>query len=148
MSELQRDPHYHLRDRSLQCHYCDYRIQAPEIVRSVRATTSRMGLDRTPGAGDQIVIPRDTSGKDGSRHHLSAKISSADSKKLENGSIDICGTQMIVKGHDFPNVTLWGVCRHVLHFLTSIQWEDLSASHQVRERQEEGSFRRSGDPDL
>ena len=32
---------YHLRDRSLQCHYCDYRIQHPETVRSAKATGFR-----------------------------------------------------------------------------------------------------------
>lgn len=99
-------------DKHLKCHYCGYDIEKPqtcpecgskyiaafgtgtqkveEAVRKMYPTarTLRMDLDTT-------------SKKDGYEQILSA---------FGNGEADILiGTQMIVKGHDFPNVTLVGV---------------------------------------
>jgi primosomal protein N' (replication factor Y) len=49
-------------------------------------------------------------------------------KKLENGSIDILvGTQMIVKGHDFPNVTFVGV----VSADTSLHFPDFRSSERT-----------------
>jgi len=49
-------------------------------------------------------------------------------KKLESGSIDILvGTQMIVKGHDFPNVTFVGV----ISGDTSLHFPDFRSSERT-----------------
>ncbi len=99
-------------NKHLMCHYCGYDIALPktcpecgskyiaafgtgtqkveEAVKKMypQARTLRMDLDTT-------------SKKDGYENILSA---------FANGEADILiGTQMIVKGHDFPNVTLVGV---------------------------------------
>lgn len=99
-------------NKHLRCHYCGYDIPMPqtcpecgskyiaafgtgtqkveEAVNKMypQARTLRMDLDTT-------------SKKDGYENILSA---------FANGEADILiGTQMIVKGHDFPNVTLVGV---------------------------------------
>jgi len=103
---------YHLRDRSLQCHYCDYRIQAPgdcpkcqsHRLRGMGIGTERLEQEIKALFPETEVgrMDRDTT----SRRHSHLKIL----KRLESGKIDILvGTQMIVKGHDFPNVTFVGV---------------------------------------
>jgi primosomal protein N' (replication factor Y) len=103
---------YHLQDRTLQCHYCDYRIRAPgdcpqcggHRLQGMGIGTERLeqeikGLFPETKVGR---MDRDTTSRKSS--HLQIL------KKLETGSIDILvGTQMIVKGHDFPNVTFVGV---------------------------------------
>ena len=74
---------YHLRDRSLQCHYCDYRIQAPGDCPQCgghRLQGMGIGTERL-GTGDQSIIPGDTGGKDGSRHNLTETFPSTDSEK-------------------------------------------------------------------
>jgi len=103
---------FHMRDRSLQCHYCDYRIKAPgdcpnckgHRLRGMGIGTERLEQeikDLFPGA-EVGRMDRDTT----SRKHSHQQIL----KGLESGKTDILvGTQMIVKGHDFPNVTFVGV---------------------------------------
>jgi primosomal protein N' (replication factor Y) len=103
---------FHLRGRSLQCHYCDYRIPAPgdcpqcegHRFRSVGVGTERLEQEIQTLLPESRVgrMDRDTTSR--RRSHLQIL------KKVESGMIDILvGTQMIVKGHDFPNVTFVGV---------------------------------------
>jgi primosomal protein N' (replication factor Y) len=103
---------FHLKDRSLQCHYCDYRIPAPgdcpqcegHRFRSVGVGTERLEQEIQTLFPESRVgrMDRDTT----SRRRAHQQIL----KKVESGMIDILvGTQMIVKGHDFPNVTFVGV---------------------------------------
>jgi primosomal protein N' (replication factor Y) len=112
---------YHLRDRSLRCHYCDYRIPAPGDCPQCRGHRLRgvgIGTERLEQEINLIFpearvsrMDRDTT----SRRRAHQQIL----KGLESGSIDILvGTQMIVKGHDFPNVTFVGVVSAdtALHF--------------------------------
>ncbi|MEW6374273.1 MAG: primosomal protein N', partial [Thermodesulfobacteriota bacterium] len=121
---------YHLWDRSLQCHYCDYRIQAP-------GDCPQCGGHRLQGMGIgterlekeiRILFPetqvgrmdRDTTSR--RRSHLQIL------KRLESGKIDILvGTQMIVKGHDFPNVTFVGVASAD----TSLHFPDFRSSERT-----------------
>jgi primosomal protein N' (replication factor Y) (superfamily II helicase) len=112
---------HHLRDRSLQCHYCDYRIPAPgdcPKCQGHRLHGMGIGTERLEQE-IKLLFPetqvarmdRDTTSR--RRSHLQIL------KRLESGSIDILvGTQMIVKGHDFPNVTFVGVVSAdtALHF--------------------------------
>ena len=118
---------YHLRDRSLLCHYCDYRIQAPgdcPKCQGHRLQGMGIGTERLEQEIKSLFpqtqvgrMDRDTTSR--RRSHLQIL------KRLESGSIDILvGTQMIVKGHDFPNVTFVGVvsadtCLHFPDFRSS-----------------------------
>lgn len=96
----------------LMCHYCGYSIPIPKQCPScgspyiagfglgtqkVQAMVER----QFPGARTLRMDMDTTSGKEGHQEILSA---------FAEGEADILiGTQMIVKGHDFPNVTLVGI---------------------------------------
>lgn len=121
---------FHLKDRSLRCHYCDYRVKAPgdcpncggHRLRGMGTGTERLEEEiKTlfPGA-DVGRMDRDTT----SRKHSHQQIL----KKLESGKIDVLvGTQMIVKGHDFPNVTFVGV----VSADTSLHFPDFRSSERT-----------------
>ena len=96
----------------LMCHYCGY--TAPKItvcpscgsryVSGFKAGTEGVEAQVKKTFPQARVLRMDmdtTRGKDGHEKILS---------EFANGNADILiGTQMIVKGHDFPNVTLMGV---------------------------------------
>ena len=98
--------------RSLVCHYCDLTMPAPHECPSC------LSLDLiTPGSGTERVeeevkrlfpearvgrLDRDTSTAKGAAKRTI--------DNMEEGRLDILiGTQMVSKGHHFPNVTLVGV---------------------------------------
>lgn len=121
---------FHLRDHSLQCHYCDYRIKAPGDCPNCRGHSLRgMGIgterleqeikDLFPGS-KVGRMDRDTTSRKHSHQHIL--------KGLESGKIEILvGTQMIVKGHDFPNVTFVGV----ISADTSLHFPDFRSSERT-----------------
>ena len=94
------------------CHYCGYEEQKPTVcpecgsrhVGEFRAGTQQIEEIVRQRFPDARVLRMDmdtTKEKDGHEQILSA---------FANEEADILvGTQMIVKGHDFPNVTLVGV---------------------------------------
>ena len=102
----------HLRERRLRCHYCS-------LVRGVPTSCPRCGSAHLHfgGTGTERLeetlratfpsariarMDRDSTGGRGSVEALLTRV--------ERGEIDVLvGTQMIAKGHDFPNVTLVGV---------------------------------------
>ena len=96
----------------LICHYCGYEEQARNICPSCgsgciggfRAGTQQIEdivKQEFPGARVLRMDMDTTKKKDGHEKILSA---------FSNGEADVLiGTQMIVKGHDFPNVTLVGI---------------------------------------
>jgi primosomal protein N' (replication factor Y) len=121
---------HHLRDRSLQCHYCDYRIPAPgdcPKCQGHRLQGMGIGTERLEQEIKSLFpeiqvgrMDRDTTSR--RRSHLQIL------KRLESGSIDILvGTQMIVKGHDFPNVTFVGV----VSADTSLHFPDFRSSERT-----------------
>jgi primosomal protein N' (replication factor Y) len=121
---------YHLRDRSLQCHYCDYRIRAPgdcpkcegHRLQGMGIGTERLEQEiRSLFPGAQVSrMDRDTTSRRRSHQQIL--------KSLESGKIDILvGTQMIVKGHDFPNVTFVGV----VSADTSLHFPDFRSSERT-----------------
>ncbi|HMG76234.1 MAG TPA: primosomal protein N' [Pyrinomonadaceae bacterium] len=103
---------YHQTDRTLVCHYCNHHQRAPsqcpacasryiyyvgegteqieELLRK-RFPTMRIGR-----------IDRDTKSR---RHQFEKTLIDFDKGELDL----LVGTQMLAKGHDFPNVTLVGV---------------------------------------
>ena len=102
---------YH-RDGRLVCHYCGYEETAPKVcpkcgskyVSGFRAGTQQIEemINREFPSAEVLRMDMDTtSGKEGHEKILS---------RFANHEADILvGTQMIVKGHDFPDVTLVGV---------------------------------------
>jgi primosomal protein N' (replication factor Y) len=98
--------------RSVECHYCGHRARTPpacaacrgeylrvtgygteRVLEAVRATLGRARVER---------FDRDVARRRGELQRTLAA--------FERGEIDVLvGTQMIAKGHDFPNVTLVGV---------------------------------------
>ncbi|MFT5233891.1 MAG: primosomal protein N' (replication factor Y) [Candidatus Krumholzibacteriia bacterium] len=103
---------YHLRPRRLLCHYCGSHRELPK-------TCDACGSDETVASGGgtekielhlQAQFPearllrldRDTTSKVGSHKRILAAFA--------RGEADILvGTQMVAKGHHFPNVSLVGV---------------------------------------
>ncbi|HMH43635.1 MAG TPA: primosomal protein N' [Pyrinomonadaceae bacterium] len=103
---------YHRSDRTLVCHYCNHRQRAPsecpacaskyiyfvgegteQIEEILRKRFPRIRMGR---------IDRDTKTR---RHEFEKTL-----LDFGKGEIDLLvGTQMLAKGHDFPNVTLVGV---------------------------------------
>ncbi len=98
--------------RSLRCHYCDYRIRPPESCarcNGVRILPEGGGTERLE-EDIRLLLPearvarmdRDTTSRKGAHSRLI--------DQMNAGEIDVLiGTQMIAKGHDFPAVTLVGV---------------------------------------
>ena len=121
---------HHLRDRSLQCHYCDYRIPAPgdcpncqgHRLRGMGIGTERLEEEiRALFPGSEVArMDRDTTLRRRSHQQIL--------KNLESGKTDILvGTQMIVKGHDYPNVTFVGV----ISADTSLHFPDFRSSERT-----------------
>ncbi len=106
-------PHMHngVVDR-MKCHFCGYEIPLPSACPSCGSKyigTFGIGTQqveeaaekRFPGARILRMDADTTGGKDGHSRILG---------QFGRGEADILiGTQMIVKGHDFPNVTLVGI---------------------------------------
>jgi len=103
---------HHLSEGLLRCHYCDFAVKAPPVCPEcggTRVLSYGLGTERlaaeVQGLFPQARIARmdsDTTSARGSHGRILAA--------LDRGEIDILvGTQMIAKGHDFPDVTLVGV---------------------------------------
>jgi len=103
---------FHLRDRSLRCHYCGSRSAAPDKCPECRGwglMGQGFGTERLTEAIVELFpdarierMDSDTSGPRGARARILAG--------LRAGGVDILvGTQMITKGFDFPGVTLVAV---------------------------------------
>lgn len=102
---------YH-RDGSLKCHYCGHEVRLPKTCPecgspyiapfgSGTQKLEEMTARAFPGAR-VLRMDADTTAKKGAHEEILQAFS--------EGEADILiGTQMIVKGHDFPNVTLVGI---------------------------------------
>ncbi len=103
---------YHLTEKNLRCHYCDYRQPVPNTCPqcgSVRIKYFGHGTQKLEEElANNFPVARiirmdvDSTSKKGSHHQIY--------RQLTSGSVDILlGTQMIAKGLDLPKVTLVGV---------------------------------------
>ncbi len=105
----------HMRDGLvdvLKCHYCGYEEKMPRVCPScgskyigafgIGTQQVEQAVRKSFPEASLLRMDADaTAGKDGHERIL---------KKFKDGGADILiGTQMIVKGHDFPNVTLVGI---------------------------------------
>jgi primosomal protein N' (replication factor Y) len=103
---------YHRQDRTVKCHYCDFSQAAPAACPVCQSPALRpfgLGTQQVEDALRALFptarlgrMDRDTTrGKAAHQRIL---------RTLGRGDIDILvGTQMIAKGHDYPNITLVGV---------------------------------------
>jgi primosomal protein N' (replication factor Y) len=103
---------FHGNSKTLRCHYCDFSVSMPgkcvecsgEIIRFSGFGTQKLE-EETQALFPKARIKRmdrDTMKTRGSFENIY--------NEMRNGDIDILiGTQMITKGHHFPNVTLVGV---------------------------------------
>ncbi len=106
------DPREGGRDWSARCHYCNFSRPVPKACESCAAPymervgfgTERVEADVRAAFPDARVarVDRDTVRRKGSLVEMLERVAKRE--------IDVLiGTQMIAKGHDFPNVTLVGV---------------------------------------
>lgn len=103
---------YHRTENKLKCHYCGYEENVVTVCPECHSTKIRYFGTGTQKLEDEIhkIFPNastirmdiDTVTKKNSHEEIL--------NKFKNENIDILiGTQMVVKGHHFPNVTLVGV---------------------------------------
>lgn len=103
---------YHRGDRILICHYCNHRQPAPNTCPTCDGTYIYYVGEGTEQIEEQLRqrfpalriarIDRDTTSR---RQLFEQSLLAFGSGKLDM----LVGTQMLAKGHDFPNVTLVGV---------------------------------------
>ena len=121
---------YHAKEQKLKCHYCGYEIpllkECPEChsrnIKHFGAGTQKLEEQihiLFPGA-TTIRMDVDTATKKNSHEEIL--------NSFKNTPIDILiGTQMVVKGHHFPNVTLVGV----IAADTSLNIDDFRANERT-----------------
>lgn len=102
---------YHAHEDRLICHYCGYTVKMPSVcpkcgssaIRQFGAGTQKVEEELKKYFSGVSVIRMDTDTTTGKHSHEEIL------DKFRNENINILvGTQMIAKGHDFPNVTLVG----------------------------------------
>jgi len=103
---------YHADSNLLRCHYCDFKQELPascpecgsRYIREFGVGTEKIEEELIrffPGAVVDRMDLDTTTRKDSHRQILA---------RLERGETDILvGTQMIAKGHDYPNISVVGV---------------------------------------
>ncbi len=103
---------YHISQDVLKCHYCGYQAKPPKVCPECESTRIKyfgMGTQKLEQeikkmfpTASIIRMDIDTVTKKNSHEEIL--------NKFKDENIDILiGTQMVVKGHHFPNVTLVGV---------------------------------------
>ena len=103
---------YHSKDERLICHYCGYTVNNPSrcpkcnsnYIRYFGTGTQKIEeeIKKTLPQSSVIRMDIDTTGYKNSHEDILTRF------RRDNINI-LVGTQMIAKGHDFPNVTLVGV---------------------------------------
>ncbi|MDD3925120.1 MAG: primosomal protein N' [bacterium] len=103
---------YHLKSRTLTCHHCDYKGKAPETcpkcashyIRYFGLGTEKLEESAASEFPDAAIfrMDRDTTSRKGAHQEL------IEAFRNKRGGI-LIGTQMVTKGHDFPDVTVVGV---------------------------------------
>ena len=102
----------HQKDNAYKCHYCGFTRASTSKCMSCGSSKIRLlglGTEKIEAAAKMLFphaavarMDRDTTRRKGSMIKIL--------KGLRNRSIDILvGTQMVAKGHDFPNITLVGI---------------------------------------
>lgn len=102
----------HRRGQSMECHYCGYLARTPAACPLCKGEYLRLSGYGTEQVSEVVknALPEARLGRldrDAARRRGAVAQTLA---AFEAGQLDVLvGTQMIAKGHDFPNVTLVGV---------------------------------------
>lgn len=104
---------YHDRGRQLRCHHCDFSQDAPEVCPSCGSVYLRhygVGTQRVEDEvrtlHDKTPVVRMDADTTKSRNSHARKLAEFAGART---SAVLLGTQMVAKGHDFPEVTVVGV---------------------------------------
>jgi primosomal protein N' (replication factor Y) len=118
---------YHAKIDSLKCHYCDFIEALPKLCpacQSPQLMKQGFGTEQVVSVLEKLFPQAKVGRLDADMTGLRSSITET-LKQVQDGLIDILvGTQMVAKGHDFPNVTLVGVMLadlglHVPHYRAS-----------------------------
>lgn len=100
---------YHRRDRALRCHHCDFQTAAPTACPECDSDAYKpvgQGTERSEDVLQDnfpdtpiIRVDRDSTRNRGSIDRILSQVNSG-------APCILVGTQMLAKGHDFPNVSL------------------------------------------
>ena len=121
---------FHGHGNTLQCHYCNFTTRTPKTCADCSGDVIRFsgfGTQKLESETQRLFpkarilrLDRDTTRKKSAFDTMH--------QKMQTGQIDILiGTQMITKGHDFPNVTLVGV----VHADISLNIPDFRSSEKT-----------------
>ena len=103
---------YHLKENKLKCHYCGYEEKPVNICPNCQSKNIRYFGSGTQKLEEEIhkIFPMATTIRMDTDTVSRKNGHEAILEKFKKENIDILiGTQMVVKGHHFPNVTLVGV---------------------------------------
>ncbi len=103
---------YHHQTRDMRCHHCDFTVPMPEVCPQCGSEDIGFHGQGTERVADQVErefpgahvlrMDRDTVSRKGAYTDILRRFARGEANVL-------IGTQMIAKGHDFPDVTLVGV---------------------------------------
>ena len=121
---------YHKADGKLHCHYCPHRENLPPTCPQCASRYLRqfgVGTEQVQALIQKefphirsVRLDADTTRRKGSHRNILRQFGSGEADVL-------IGTQMVAKGHDFPNVTLVGVLSADL----SLNFPDIRASERT-----------------
>ena len=103
---------YHKRDNMLKCHHCDYVEPLPEKCPDCESTyliKTGFGTERIQEEVERLFPSARTLRLDSDSAKNKSKIPDTIEAFRKKEADILIGTQMIAKGHDFPDVTLVGI---------------------------------------
>ena len=121
---------YHADSLMLRCHYCDYRLTAPDECPKCKSNTVKFKGTGTQRVEEELKVlfptariarmDQDTTTRKGSHQDIFHR-------DLNREADILLGTQMVAKGFDFPHVTLVGV----ISAETTLNLPDFRASERT-----------------
>ena len=103
---------YHKDGDSLLCHYCGYRIEPPKRCPACRRTkliSYGFGTEKVVETLHEVFPEARVERMDRDTMRHKGELQRVLKRFLDHDTDILVGTQMVTKGHDFPNVTLVGV---------------------------------------
>ena len=103
---------YHKTDNMLKCHHCDFVMKMPEECPECGSNyimKTGFGTERIEEEVQRLFPSARTLRLDSDSAKIRAKIPSIIENFRQKKADILIGTQMIAKGHDFPDVTLVGI---------------------------------------